>query len=345
MQEVYFNPSKAGSFGGIDALVRNSNAGSAAAKRWLMTQDTYTLHKPVKRKYPRRQIFVPGIDHLWQLDLADVSNISRHNDGVKFLLTCIDCFSRYAFVKTVKNKTAIEIRNAFDEILRHEVRKPSYVQTDKGREFINAIFQSYLVENGIKFYTVENDDIKCSIVERFNKTLKSKMWRYFTYNNTDRFIEALPLIVHAYNNSYHRTIKAKPIDVTPHNQETFYRRIYTPNIKRRQLNSLSPGDTVRISDTRQVFRKAYRGLWSLELFTIRAKLPTTPPTYIIEDLNGEEIRGKFYREELQKIIKADNIFRIEKVLKKRKRKGKTEYFVRWEGYSPKFDSWVENINQ
>jgi hypothetical protein len=86
MEVVYYDPSNPGSFGGIASLARQTR--SSEVRKWLSTQDTYTLHKPVRRIFPRRKTFAKGIDDLFQADLADMQNLSRYNDGYRFILTC-----------------------------------------------------------------------------------------------------------------------------------------------------------------------------------------------------------------------------------------------------------------
>src|SRR3954465_7551048 len=102
LKDIYYNPYLPGSFGGVKALAKAAN--TKHAKGWLEAQETYTLHKPVRRKYPRRKMICVGVDHLWQIDLADLTSLAAHNDGFKFLLTCIDCFSRYAWAVPIKDK-------------------------------------------------------------------------------------------------------------------------------------------------------------------------------------------------------------------------------------------------
>ena len=203
MESVYYVPEAAGSFTSVENLVRYSRRPKDEVKDFLESQDAYTLHKPIRRKFPRRKTISLGIDRIWQMDLADLSNISRDNDNFNFILTYIDCYSRYAFTVPVKNKSALEVESAFEKILVESGRSPTYVQTDKGREFLNAIFLSFLKQRLIAHYTSENDDIKCAIVERFNRTLKSKMWRYFTYAKSLRYVEVLPKLVQSYNSTYH----------------------------------------------------------------------------------------------------------------------------------------------
>ena len=144
-------------------------------KQWLSVQDTYTLHRPVRRKFRRRRVVVGGIDHQWQADLVDVSRIKQHNRGYTFLLTCIDVLSKYAWVVPIKNKTSASLVQAFKTILRSG-RKCLRLQTDKGLEFTNRPMQQLLKDHQIEFFTTENEDIKASIVERFNQMLQAKMW-------------------------------------------------------------------------------------------------------------------------------------------------------------------------
>ena len=149
-------------------------------KYFLQSQDTYTLHKPARKKYPRNSILAVGRDEIHQLDLVDVSNISKYNNGYKFLLTCIDVFSKYACVIPLKNKSGKTLVEAYKNSFKSSQRKPIMIHSDKGSEFTNRLFQQYLKEEGIHFYTT-NSEVKASIVERFNRTLKSRMWKYFTY--------------------------------------------------------------------------------------------------------------------------------------------------------------------
>lgn len=345
MQQIYYNAIEPGSFGGVSSLAKYTNTKVRNTRKWLSGEDAYTLHKPIRRKFKRRKTFVTGIDQLWQLDLVDMTSTSNYNDGYKFLLTCVDCFSRYAYVKPLRNKSASEVRNVFESILIEELRRPAYVQTDKGREFVNALFQQLLKENEINFYTSENNDIKCALVERFNRTLKSRMWRYFTFANTRRYLDVLPQLVRSYNDTVHRSIGIAPSLVTPKNESMIFQRLYKPpKKKKRRKDELEVGDKVRISETKKIFSKGYTPHWSIEIFYINGKINTNPVTYTIKDYLGEEVKGRFYSQELQKVSNIEEeLYTIEKVLKTRKRNGKTQYLIRWLGYSPKFDSWVDNI--
>ena len=114
-----------------------------------------------------------GINDLWQADLVDVSSLSKYNDSYRYLLTCIDVLSKRAQVVPLKNKTGLALREAFKSLIAES--RPKFLQADKGTEFLNTTVQEFLKTNGIAHYTSENDDIKCSVVDRWNRTLKTRM--------------------------------------------------------------------------------------------------------------------------------------------------------------------------
>ncbi len=216
------------------------------------------------------------------------------------------------------------------------------LQTDKGTEFLNGTFQKLLKDRQIRHYTTENDDIKASVVERFNRTLKGVMWRYLTRTSTGRYIDVLPQLVSSYNDTYHRSIKMAPSEVNAQNENVVRRRLYPLTdvaIKWRY----NVGQTVRIKQTRRVFKKGYEPSWTEEIFTIAALHPSDPPTYILKDLTDEIIKGKFYEQEIQPITKTDDTYIVERVLKTRRRGKRVEYFVKWRNYPDKFNSWVDTI--
>lgn len=217
-------------------------------------------------------------------------------------------------------------------------------QSDKGSEFLNSTFQSLLRKWGIKFYTSENSQIKASVVERFNKTLRNKMHRYFTAKHTNRYLDVLPDLLHSYNNTYHRSIGTTPASVTSENENAIRKRLYPPQKPKKFRWQFEVGDRVRIAMNRRPFRRGYEGNWSEEIFVVNDRFPTVPPTYSIVDLQGESIKGKFYGPEMQYVEKqADELYDIEKVLKTRRKNGKVQYFVKWRGYPSKFNSWVDAV--
>ncbi len=225
LQKTYYTPKQAASYGGIQAIERVVPRHKKKVKQWLAQQDTYTLHRPVRHRFHRRRVIVGGIDHQWQADLVDVSRLSKYNKGINFLLTCIDVLSKYAWVVPLKNKTGHSLVGAFQQIFKTG-RQCLALQTDKGTEFTNRVFQSFLRESTVSFFTTENYDLKASVVKRFNRTLKAKMWKYFTKHDTLVYHDVLQDFVWSYNHTYHRSIKTQPALVSAANQEDVWQRLY-----------------------------------------------------------------------------------------------------------------------
>ena len=149
LESIYLNPSHLASFGGLDAVYRavkeqgKTKISRKQVQNWLSQQDVYTLHKPARRYYKTSRVIVPGIDAQFQADLVDLQSLSRYNKGYKYLLTCIDIFSKYAWVFPLKTKQGQELVKAFQTILSSG-RKLLKLQTDQGTEFLNRLFQKFL---------------------------------------------------------------------------------------------------------------------------------------------------------------------------------------------------------
>ena len=178
---------------------------------------TRRIHKPVIRRFKRRCLVVGGPNQQWQADLVDVSRLKKTNDGTTFLLTVIDVFSKRAWCIPLKNKSAVSMVAAFAPLLGN--KPPITLQTDKGSEFLNRALQKLLKEYGVHHFATHNEETKASIVERFNRTLKTRMWRYFTKKQSVRYIDVLQDFVRSYNNRFHRAIGMAPSEVNATNQE------------------------------------------------------------------------------------------------------------------------------
>ena len=350
LKRTYYDFQNPAGFGGVEAVYRaaqkdDANIDRKQIRTWLSEQPTYTLHRSIRRHFPRNRVIVGGIDHQWQADLVDMRSLRRFNKNYNYLLTCIDILSKYAWAVPLKNKTGSALVDGFETILKSG-RKPKALQTDKGSEFLNRQFQSYLKKQNIQFFTTQNET-KASVVERFNRTLKTKMYKYFTATNSRTYIKTLPKLMSAYNGAYHRSIKAAPATVTNRNAEVVWKNLYEhadPSIKSTSFK-FNVGDTVRISVAARPFKKGYLPNWTTELFVISARIPRHPPVYRLKDYDGEILEGTFYEQELQRVVKTDDLYQVEEVLRTRKRQGKTEYFVKWLGYPAKFNSWVTGLRR
>ena len=247
-------------------------------------------------------------DNIWGADLADIQLISKLNKGYRFLLCVIDTFSKYAWVIPLKDKRGATITNAFQSILKDYNRKPNKIWVDKGSEFHNNSFKKWLQDDDIVMYSTYNER-KSVVAERFIRTLKNKIYKYMTSISKNVYIDKLDDIVNEYNNTYHRTIKMKPIDVKDNTYINIGKKVNDKDPK------FKVGDHVRISPYKNVFTKGYTPNWSEKFFVIKEIKNTVPWTYVINDLNGEEIIGTFYENELEKAIQQE--FRIEKVFTKK----------------------------
>lgn len=341
LKDVYYNVKRPGSYGGVDSLSRVSrDVKKNTIKKWLEGEDTYTIHKPIKRKFRRRKVITGGINHQFQADLVDLQNIKKGNNKTNYLLTCIDVFSKYAYVIPLKDKTGKSITIAFKKIFKQLFRPPYYLQTDAGKEFLNSIFQKYLKDQKVKHFVTWNQATKSSVVEIFNRTLKSRMFRYFTKHSTKRYIDILPYLVKSYNNTYHSSIKLAPIQVNKNNQEEVWQRLYGSDYHPSDPNPFPVRTRVRISKAKGLFEKGYLPNWTQELFTVDKVLyRTNPITYKVIDDAEDVLRGTFYKEELQRVTEKE-VYRIANILKKRRVKGVKQYLIQWLGYPRSFDSWV-----
>lgn len=285
------------------------------------------LHKPVRHKFQKRRVWSKGIDDIWAADLIDMTAFSRDNKGVKFLLTVIDVFSKYGWIIPLKNKTGEKVAKALQSIFKE--RRPEKLWVDKGKEFYNKS-----VKDLITIYSTENEE-KSSVVERWNRTMKEKMWKYFSANNTRKYINVLDALVKKYNNTVHSSTKMKPVDASKRANENIVRMNLYPDLPKVKKPKLAIGDKVRIKKKKKTFEKGYTSRWTEEVFTISTIMYTNPVTYKITDYDGEEIKGSFYEPELQKT--KQDVYRIEKVIRK---KGK-QSLVKWLGYPIKFNSWID----
>lgn len=355
IRNIYYDVSHPAGYSSIDKLSQamKNKMTRKDIKKWLESQETYTLHKPVHRRFPRNKYILSNFNELWQADLSDMRTYSEYNDGFKYILCVIDVFSKYAFARAIKKKDSATIKENLKDIFLEAKATPRHLQSDKGTEFIAKDVQSFLKNNGVNYYTTNNPDIKASIVERFQRTLKMKMWRYFTHNNTYRYIDVLQDLLHSYNNSFHRSIKMRPCDVNFDNIMTVWRNLYEEKENKASKIVRKPkfkvGDHVRITKYKHVFQKGYETNWSDEIFLIASIIRRSPLiVYTLKDLQNEMVIGTFYEKELQKVsYDPTAMYQIDKIVRTRYSGRRKELLVKWKGYPSKFNSWIlaSNLNK
>lgn len=339
-QRDYEDPSQPGALGGVRAFARAHKLKDPEAKRMLEQVLSYTLHKPVRKRFPTAPTLVFGRDEQWQMDLVDMQKLSKWNKGYKYMLTVIDVFSKVAWAEPLKTKSAKHMIEGLERLRKHFPAAPLRIQTDKGTEFFNKLVQAWFKKHKW-IHIVTQGDAKASVVERWHRTLKQRMFRYFTARNTLRWIDVLPDLVISYNESFHSSIGMAPLDVNAENERDVWNTLFAKRLRPRKGRvkpTLRVGDKVRLNKKHRPFKKGYLPGWTEEVFSVSEVRPGPPlPLYKIVEWDGSPIKGTFYEQDLQKVqVDDQSLFRVEKVL--RRRKG--EVLVRWKGWPSKYDSWI-----
>ena len=348
---VYTNLQSSGSYSSIKKLLTeskkiNPDITEENVVSFLSKQPSYTLYKKLPRKFVRRKFMYPYSGHTFVADICYLTSFSKENG--KFLLVMIDGFSRFMFaypVKSLKSKDMLPtLQKAFDESL-YPVQK---LHTDEGIEFVNKQAKSLYKKLGIHHYFTFNRDIKASIAERAIQTLKKKITRFVEHTKNPVFIEHLDDIVYSYNISDHRGIlNKKPIDLYLLRDweeiKNISKNLYKHHVSKIKSvkHNYSIGNVVRIKAADKIFSKVTDQCNTKELFRIKEVLDTSPTTYKLSSLDNENdlILGSFYAQEL--VLAHDpKIYDID-VIKKRVRKGKVEYLVRYPDYPNYPLSWIK----
>lgn len=346
----YFDPKKSSAFSGPDKLfrvIRKEYPGVFTLEyitKWLSKQDAYAIQKPVRHRFKTASVRVTSINEQWDIDLLSMINLAEENDGVRFLLCAIDILSKQLRIQPLKNKTAKAVLRAMRLML--EDAKPKKVRADKGSEFVNQWFRKLMQQEDIFFFSTQNP-VKASHVERVQRTIKTKIYRFMRHNQSYRYIDKLPEIVDSYNNTPHRSLNGlSPNQVNKSNEADVWAFMY---LKKRPRTKTKPnfhfrvGNLVRISIAKAPFRRAYSEQYTTEVFKVYGRLLKQGiPMYKLKDMKDEAIKGLFYTNELQKVDKdQDSLWFIEQIIKRRKRKGKNEVYVKWAGFPDSFNSWID----
>lgn len=301
LSKLYYNPTFPGGFRGEKAFYQEAKKKLPNLKRkqlsdFLQKQEAYTLHKQIVKPKTYRRVYTKGINYLWQADLLDFQSISEENNGFRYICCVIDTFSKMLWTFPLKNKSGPSLVKALSQ--HFLLLRPIKLQVDKGTEFYNKNFKKMLEAYGILMYSTHSDK-KASIVERVQRTLRNRLGKIWTRNKNKRWVDVLPKITSSYNNSIHRSIKMRPINVKPKHTKDILTRLYP--IETTKKRKIKAGDLVRITVFRRTFRKESDIGWTKEVFLVKKVVKSAPITYILQDLMGEDIKGGFYFEEIEKI--------------------------------------------
>lgn len=276
----------------------NYNATIPIVARQLSKLPAYVQHKRVVRKFRRLQTFAAHLDRIWQADLLPVERWSDSNDGVRYILTVKDIFSKYGWARTLRTKEAREVAVAVKDIISSSGREPVIFQSDQGNEFRGHV-ASFLESHGIK-KAESVSDLKCSSVENFNKILKKRIVRYQTQSHSHRYIEALPRIVTAINNTRHALTGVAPSSVTYENQSNlFYAKYHgRSNFTSKPIHKYDVNERVLTAFPERTFRRGYEQNFHPEHFFVHQVLRTDPVTYRLRDLKDRVLQKKYYEPQL-----------------------------------------------
>ena len=239
--------------------------------------------KGPKKNYDTNKTDVYHIDDTWSLDILDLKDYGPENNrGYRYVLVIIDNFSKFGWTIVLKNKNAITIKNSSENILTSSKRRPNVIESDRGREFYNNIFQDFLNKNNIKLYS-RNSLYGAVFAERFNRTIRDLLKKIVFEQGDAKWIDILSTITKQYNNKVHSSTKLTPIQASLKKNEGF---VYQNLIDKRnkvkpkfQINYL-----VRTADLKKTFSKGDTTIWSYKLYKITEIVNDTISSYKINNL-------------------------------------------------------------
>lgn len=353
LKAIYLDPKNPASFTGAANLYKAARAAGLKlslkdVKEFLKSVDAYTLHKRVNRRFQRNPIYVTSRFVQWSMDLVEFQTLASENSGYRYILIAIDVLSRYAWFRPLKNKKPQTVVEALKDIFA-EGRKPLRIRTDRGTEFLGGKMQDFLKSQGIVHMLAGSENKSC-LAERLAQTLKGRIYRYLTHTGASEWVDKLQDFARGYNNTVHRTLKMRPADVNDETEGRAFFNLYViPALKnddcRPTPQNIRVGQLVRVSLEKERFQRSFKPKWSGEVFKVIEKISQTPNVlYKVADFYGEPVYGLFYPQELQVIrVDPDKPYKIDRVLKTRTRRGVKEYFVSWQNWPPRYNSWVQNL--
>ena len=372
LKSIYLDPSHPAGFSTVNRLYDSAKKISRDISRddvisFLQSRDSYTRHGVSKKNYVKRPVLVKSPGHLLAGDLIDMTeDLRQSNNNIRYLLCLIDCYSRYATVFPLEDKRSKTIGDKLDIFFRENHYSYRLFWTDRGSEFVSGYTSKIFVKHGVKLYHVFNNRVKSAYVERFIRTLKSKIYKVFTEKNTVTYYDILPKIVISYNSTPHRGLlgkipkevhylsdqdEIKKLELAQYNQKMLnYNKsaikkanlkcgFSTPHLLQERTHVRLLLDIVEKS-----FLKSYKPLYTIEIFEIDKVVEGFPTVYYLKDLQNESISGMVYRSEI-KPVKLPETFLVEKVLKSKfcPKTKQTLHLIKFLGYPPKFNTWTSDI--
>ena len=372
LQKIYEDVGHPCGYSGIEKLTKyfKNNRRKISKKQileFLKNQPAWSYHGLIPRKFVRRPIKVSRPGHILGVDIADFTKtLSKYNNNFRYVLVLIDCFSRKLCLSVLRNKSNQTTADAIEDFLKKSEYKYRYIFSDEGGEFIGSHTHKIYEKFNIVRYSVKNRRYKCSIAERVIRTIKEKIYKYFTQKNTFKYVNVLKKVEDVYNNTPHRGLCfATPNSVhnmtdlndVKHQEKLQLRQKFHNygSISKREKSKLfsSKNDFIHegyvrllLNKSEGVFAKSFQPIFTEEIFKIRTVKKTLPISYWLEDLKGLPIEGVVYEKEI-KPVKLPKEYVIEKILSTHTdvNTRKKKYFVKWRGYPNHFNSYVDAIKK
>ncbi len=268
---------------------------SSKIRDFLRQNEPSSLFRQVRHKFPRRRIIA---HYPFQMIMSDTINyrlIERpYNRPYKYIMIAIDVFTKKAWAQPMKSMDQMDASVAMEKILDQMEQIPQKIVTDLGTEYYNKMMGNLFNRFGIKHYSIRGKH-KASVAERFIRTIKSRIQKYFWANKTTNWISILDQFIDNYNNTYHRSIKMTPNQVNENNRAIVFKTLY-PKVSDDTQPRLQVGDRVRLLKEKQIFEKGYTRNWSTEIYkVVKTYTQGSVDFYKIADLEGNELpRTKYY---------------------------------------------------
>jgi Integrase core domain len=353
LNKLYNNPKSTSCFTSIEPLLREARRqdfkiSRKEVKDYLSRNSTYTLHRRVVRKFKHLPTIASGLHTDWQSDLCDLADVVGENRGFRYLLVCIDVLSRKIFISPLRRKTPEHMISALKKCFESAEALPWILYTDEGTEYASSAINKFYKTHDIKHVClVTSPRFHCGIVERANRTIKERLYRYFTKAGTYHWLNIVDKLINSINCSYHSGIDMAPNDITYDNcamvRDRLLKRTAILNDKaRRRLTRFRLGDRVRVEKYKHIFVKGYLPTFTNEIFTVKHVLQHHHPhTYRLINSKGDELREQFYANELCYVeIDVNKTYKIDKIVRTIEKDGDTFHLVRWYGKNTLHDSWI-----
>nr|CAD2191133.1 unnamed protein product [Meloidogyne enterolobii] len=349
LHRLYNDPDSPAAFSGVDRLWHEArkilkHLPKKVVQDYLEGHRTYTLMRPKRIHFKRAKTVAAGFMTDVQVDLADMQALSRHNKGNKYILLGVDVLSKRLFGVPVKSKNSKDMLEAFKQLIGQMPMKPHRIFSDKGLEFKNKTVKEYFDQEEIQKLEATHSTVKAAVAERAIRNVKQRLYRYFAQNKSLNWVDILEKILNGINKSKSRVHGMRPIDIDFSNAQEVWERMYGNEFSSKENKSkqkLVDGDFVRMSIGKGAFVKGYIPNWGDQIVRVdKVQDQFYPVRYKIINDNGDKFKGYYYREELARVRKdADTEYRIEKVLRKKKRPdGTYDILVKFIGYPER--EWI-----